>query len=273
MTALGRRRPAARGAAGGSSGSKSNSATAHQTSASSPPAPREMTIAPASSRRRTTPTMRPCASSTTRLRCGGWNSISSRSISAPRSDMLEKMRAATSSVDAAQGDREVLLVDLLEHQLDRAVVELDDVLEGEQQQADLLGQLAVGLGQLVEHVALGRAVGVVEDVGERLDAAGGRVLLRADRRTACERMTVSTCATTSGRRLAHHRDPQRDVGLVLGRRACESTWAASVRVQVGDRPARSSAATRCAGRRRSARPACGAGTRTGGARSWPPGGR
>ena len=67
--------------------------------------------------------------------------------------------AADVLVDTAQGDREVLLVDLLEHHLDRAVVELDDVLEGEQQQADLLGQLAVGLGQLVEHVALGRPVG------------------------------------------------------------------------------------------------------------------
>ena len=85
---------------------------------------------------------------------------------------------------AAKGDREVLLVDLLEHHLDRAVVELDDVLEREQQQADLLGELAVGLGQLVEHVALGRPVGAVEDVGQRLDATGGRVLLRRRRRTA-----------------------------------------------------------------------------------------
>ena len=57
-----------------------------------------MTIAPASSRRRTTPTMRLCASSTTRLRCGGWKSISSRSSSAPRSDMLPKIRPRTSSL-------------------------------------------------------------------------------------------------------------------------------------------------------------------------------
>src|SRR3954464_414546 len=57
-----------------------------------------MMIAPASSSRRTTPTMRLCASSTTRLRCGGWKSISSRSSSAPRSDMLEKMRLRTSSL-------------------------------------------------------------------------------------------------------------------------------------------------------------------------------
>ena len=91
--------------------------------------------------------------------------------------MFPKIFAADVLGDAAQGDREVLLVDLLEHHLDRAVVELDDVLEGEQQQADLLGELAVGLRQLVEHVALGRAVGVVEDVGQRLDATGGRVLL------------------------------------------------------------------------------------------------
>src|SRR5829696_4678161 len=79
--------------------------------------------------------------------------------------------AAHRLLDAAQGDRQVLLVDLLEHHLDRPVVELDDVLEGEQEQAHLLGQLAVVARELVEHVALRRAVRVVEDVGERLDAA------------------------------------------------------------------------------------------------------
>src|SRR4051812_1474006 len=40
--------------------------------------------------------------------------------------------------DAAQGDPELLGVDLLEHELDRAVVELDDVLEREEQHPHLL---------------------------------------------------------------------------------------------------------------------------------------
>jgi hypothetical protein len=55
-----------------------------------------MTIPPASSRRRTTATTRPCASSTTTRFCAGMYSISSASISPPRSDMLEKIRSWTS---------------------------------------------------------------------------------------------------------------------------------------------------------------------------------
>src|SRR4051812_23186480 len=65
---------------------------------SSPPPPRAMTISPDSSRRRITPTMRPCASSTTLRFWAGWNSISSRSISAPRSDMFLKIRSLVSSL-------------------------------------------------------------------------------------------------------------------------------------------------------------------------------
>src|SRR5215211_841286 len=48
--------------------------------------------------------------------------------------------------DAAEREREVLLVGLLEDQLNPAVVDLDDVVEDEQQGADLLGQLVVELG-------------------------------------------------------------------------------------------------------------------------------
>ena len=115
---------------------------------------------------------------------------------------------------ATKGDREVLLVDLLEHHLDRAVVELDDVLEGEQQEADLFGQLAVGLGQLVEHVALGRPVGAVEDVGQGLDATGGRVLLRADggQTRPHDGLDLGDDLRPG---LGHQRDPQGHVGLDL----------------------------------------------------------
>ena len=106
------------------------------------PPPREMTIAPASSRRRTTPTMRPWASSTTRRALRRLElDLLAQHLGAALGHVREDL-AADLLGHAAQGDREVLLVDLLEHQLDRAVVELDDVLEGEQQQPDLLGQLA-----------------------------------------------------------------------------------------------------------------------------------
>src|SRR4051794_24424405 len=84
--------------------------------------------------------------------------------------------------DASEREREVLLVDLLEDELESAVVELDDVLEDEQQHADLLRELGVELGQLVEHVALGGAVGVVEDVRERLRAPPGGGGLRGPAR-------------------------------------------------------------------------------------------
>ncbi len=80
----------------------------------------------------------------------------------------------TASGDPAQREHEVLLVGLAQHLLDRAVFEVDDVLEDEQHPADLLGELGVGGGEVVEHGALGRAVGVVEDVGERLGAARRR---------------------------------------------------------------------------------------------------
>jgi hypothetical protein len=65
-----------------------NEGLGHQSIWSSSPLPRLMTISPDSSSLRMDATMRPCASSTTLRFCAGWNSISSRSISAPRSDML-----------------------------------------------------------------------------------------------------------------------------------------------------------------------------------------
>src|SRR6478609_5580055 len=66
-------------------------------SSSSASPPREITSSPESSSLRTTPTILVCASSTTRRRCGGMYSISSRSISAPRCDMLSRIFDWTSS--------------------------------------------------------------------------------------------------------------------------------------------------------------------------------
>src|SRR3712207_8408117 len=51
----------------------------------------------------------------------------------------------------------------LEDHLDGTIVELDDVLEGEQQDADLLRELHVHLAELVEDVALGGAIGRSEE--------------------------------------------------------------------------------------------------------------
>ena len=145
--------------------------------------------------------------------------------------MFERMRLLDVVVDAAQREREVLLVGLAEHELDRAVVELDDVLEHEQQAAHLGGELLVGLGQRVEHVALGRTVGVVEDLGQRLDPAGGGVLLLHD---AVELLliTPSICLTTSGL-VSPMRAMRSAMSACSWPGRCESTCEASDGVQVG----------------------------------------
>ena len=163
-------------------------------------------------------TIRPWASSTTRRRCGGWNSISSRSISAPRCDMFLRTFSLTSCGHATEGERQILLVDLAEDELHVPVLELDDVLEGEEQQADLLGQVGVRLGEAVEDVALGRPVGVVEDLGQRLDAARRRVLLRDDARELLLDDALDDLQDVRAD-LGHRRDARGDVGLDLRARA------------------------------------------------------
>ena len=59
---------------------------------------------------------------------------------------------------AAEGEREILRVDVLEHGLDRAVVELEQVREDEEPRANLVRELGVGLREVVEDVALCRTV-------------------------------------------------------------------------------------------------------------------
>ena len=71
--------------------------------------------------------------------------MSSRSISAPRWDMLREDLVDDGLVDAAQGELELLLVDLAQHELQVAVLQDDEVLEGEEAQLDLVGQLLIGL--------------------------------------------------------------------------------------------------------------------------------
>ncbi len=106
------------------------------------------------------------------------SSISSASISAARGRHVAQHPLDDLGARAAQGEREILRLDLLEHELDRAVVELQHVLEDEEQRAHLVGELARrSSAELLEDVPLGRPVDRVQDVGERLHAAGGRVLL------------------------------------------------------------------------------------------------
>ncbi len=81
--------------------------------------------------------------------------------------------------------------------------------------------------ELVEHVALGRAVGVVEDVGERLDAAGGRVLLRDDARELLLHDGLDL-RDDLGPRLAHRARRARRRRPAPRARAATSTCAASV---------------------------------------------
>src|SRR4051794_5240089 len=78
---------------------------------------------------------------------------------------------------ATQRHGEVFLVDVLEHELHAPVVELDDVLEDEEQHANLLRELRVLLRKRLDHVALRGAIGRVQDVGEALHAARGGVVL------------------------------------------------------------------------------------------------
>ena len=141
--------------------------------------------------------------------------MSSRSISAPRWDMLPRIFSTTRVLDAAQGELELLLVDLAQHELQVAVLQDDEVLEGEQAQLDLVGQLLVGLADGADDVALGRAPRAVEDLGQGVDAAGGRELL-ADDVGELQAQALLDVADDVRVGLAHGRDAQGDVGLQLG---------------------------------------------------------
>src|SRR5712672_166766 len=63
---------------------------------------------------------------------------------------------------ALEGDRQLFLVDVAHQRLRRAVVELDQVVEGEHQVLDALGALAVGFLERGHEACLGLAVETVE---------------------------------------------------------------------------------------------------------------
>ena len=122
----------------------------------------------------------------------------------------------TSSGDALEGEGELGAVDLAQHLLDVAVLEVDDVLEHEHPAADLLGQRGVERLQALDDLALGGAVGAVDDVDQRVEAADARRSRWAGAsRRAGARGCASTARTISGEVAVHDRDPVRDLGLLL----------------------------------------------------------
>ncbi len=68
-------------------------------------------------------------------------------------------------------------------------------------------------GEVLEHVALGGAVGVVEDAGERLGPAAGGVLA-LDRRAELVADHLLDLLDDPRAGVAHARDPQGDVRLL-----------------------------------------------------------
>ena len=124
------------------------------------------------------------------------------------------------------------------------------------------------LGEVLEHVALERAVGVVEDPRERLRAAGRRRTRARPPPSACgaapprpagsPARSSRPCARSAARCRAARRSGRR--ASTPRRQASCAGWRAR---------ARSSAGTRCAAARRSAPGPRGAGTRTGAPRVAP----
>ena len=156
-------------------------------------------IWPDSSSVRMTRTTLACASSTVCTRTGPSSSISSARFSAARSDRLLHDLVADRSGDALERDRQVGGLDLAQHQLHRAVVEVDDVLEHEHLAADLLGQLRVALLEALQDQLLGAAVGPVDDLDQRLHAADrGQVARHASELTIRRSRLASTWRMMSG---------------------------------------------------------------------------
>ena len=161
------------------------------------------------------PTIRCWASSTWRMRTGPEALMSSRSISAAREERFLKILPAQLVGDAAQRHRQVLGVDLAEHPLERRIVELDQVVEGEGQLADLGGQLRRVLVQVVQDQALGAAVDVGEQRGQVLDAAGHGVVALEDGGDPAAQDRLDALDHL-GRGALHRGDPHGDLGALLG---------------------------------------------------------
>ena len=204
-----------------------------------------MKIAPASSSWRTTPTIRPWASSTTRLRCGGWILHLLAQHLAPRSDMLERIRSLTSSLAPRSASaRSFWSTSLSTSWIERSSsLRMSSKTNSSARTSSASSVVSARRG--VEYVPLGGAVGVVEDLGERPTPPAAEYSCWTTLSSFC-RMTLRDLLDHVRARLAHPRDAQRDVGL-LAPAGCASP-ARRASVVAGSRSrARSSAATRCAG--------------------------
>ena len=148
-------------------------------------------------------------------------------------------------VDAAQGQRQVLLVGLAQDHLDRAVVELDDVLEDEQQAADLgASSSSVSVSESSTLRSVERSAWLRISASDLTPPAAEYSCWTT--LSSFWRITSSTCLTTSGlvspiraiRSAISACSALGQAATAPGRRAWCGGWRP---------PARSSAAPRCAG--------------------------
>ena len=171
--------------------------------------------------------MRLWASSTTDRRCGGGLQVLAQHLGAALGHVAEdRVAGPPRSTPRSASARSFWSTSRSSSWMSRSV-EDDDVVEGEELLADLVGQLAVGLGDRLEHGALGRAAGAVEDLGQRVDAAGLGELLGQDvgrasaaARARRPRRRPGWCPPSS--RCASRRRPAVSGG------SAASTWAPSV---------------------------------------------
>ena len=113
----------------------------------------------------------------------------------------------------AKCQRDVLLVEVADEPLHRAVIELDDVLEDEHEATNLFREARVTLGKGAKDLALRRPVDLVEDMGERLDPAD---LHRLDHRRGHPAPEAALDNSQDlGGRLLGERDPTRNLHLEL----------------------------------------------------------
>ena len=156
-----------------------------------------------------------CASSTWVSRTGPRISISSTRFSAARSEMLPVILVAHLLGDALEREREVGGVDLAQHQLHRAVVDLHDVLEHEHPALHApLGDTGVEGLEALHDLALGGAVGAVDDGDQSVDAAQRD--MSAGWSIEELRSSVFDQRYDLGRRTVDHRDPVGDLGVRAG---------------------------------------------------------
>ena len=178
-------------------------------------------ICPCSSSWRIVRTTDCWASSTWVSRTAPSSSTSSTKFSAARLDRLAVILSRTRIGDALQGQGELVAFDRPQHQLDRAVIEIDDVLEHEHPALHLVGKSGVEGFEAVDDLTFGGAVGAVDDVDQRIDAADAGHLGRLQHRGKLALQSALDGPNDLGRGPVHHGDPVGDLGLLIRGKARE----------------------------------------------------